>query len=121
MLWAVLSEELVHHIQPKLRRTKNATAWKRTLNKDGEPNEIFECATQFLQIQFDVCEHCAPLRSCIANKTSSLFFGWIIIVSRRRVSTKVNNPLCTANDCTFSPRHQPAVFKFLMGHQFHIA
>ena len=66
---------------------------------------MFESTAEFLQIPFDVCENGAPLRCRIASEATSLFIGWIIIISGRRVSAKVDSSLCSANDRAFSPRH----------------
>jgi hypothetical protein len=98
-------------------RTPPSGKWP--LYEDGQPDEVFEGTAEFLNVRFDVRQNCAPLRRCIANKATSLFAGWIIIISGRRISTKVDKSLCSGNDRTLSPRHQPVALEFLVGHEFH--
>jgi hypothetical protein len=60
---------------------------------------MFERTAEFLQIRFYIRENCAPLRRRIASEATALFAGWIIIISCRRVSAKIDKSLCSAADC----------------------
>jgi hypothetical protein len=52
---------------------------------------MFERIAEFLQIRFYVRENCAPLRRRIASEATTLFAGWIIVISGRRVSAKIDS------------------------------
>jgi len=66
-------------------RAQNTSIGKGPLDKEGQPDEIFERTPELLQSDLMFVR---IVRRCIANAPPPVLPGWIIIVSGRRVSGK---------------------------------
>ena len=70
----MLSKELVHHVLAIIGRAQHAAIGKRSLHKDGQPDEMVERTAELLQICLDVRENRAPLRRWIATEPPPFVF-----------------------------------------------
>src|SRR5262245_4726369 len=116
----MLGKEFVQHVLTEIRRAQYAAVGKRSLHKEGKPDQMFQRSAELLQIGLYVREDVAPLCRRVSCSATSLF-EWIVVVGGCGITSQKDKSFGSRDDCAFAPWHQTAAFQLLVSHELQLS